>query len=113
MGRHVDIAINHDPVAIAVHKRNHPRTVHYTTDIWDVQPKKATCGRHVKLLHASPDCKDFSRAKGGKPKSGKIRSLAWVVHRWAVDVRPDVITLENVPEFVEWCPLDDDNKRIA
>ncbi len=112
MGRHVDIAINHDPVAIAVHKRNHPLTVHYTTDIWDVRPKKATCGQPVLLLHASPDCKDFSRAKGGKPKSGKIRSLAWVVHRWAVDVRPSVITLENVPEFVEWCPLDDDNKRI-
>lgn len=106
MGRHVDIAINHDPVAIAVHAANHPRTVHYTTDIWDVSPKKATCGKPVLLLHASPDCKHFSRAKGGKPKSQKIRSLAWVVHRWAKDVGPQVITMENVPEFLEWGPLD-------
>ncbi len=112
LGRDVDIAINHDPIAIAVHKANHPNTEHYATDIWDVKPKVACRGRRVLMLHASPDCRDFSRAKGGKPKSGKIRSLAWVVHRWANDVRPDVITLENVPEFVEWCQLGEDGKRI-
>jgi DNA (cytosine-5)-methyltransferase 1 len=104
---YVDVAINHDPIAIAVHLANHQRTVHYTTNIWDVRPKVATCGRPVLLLHASPDCKHFSRAKGGKPKSQKVRSLPWVVRRWARDVLPDVITMENVPEFVEWGPLFD------
>lgn len=111
MGRHVDIAINHDPIAIAVHLANHPKTTHYTTDIWDVKPLQATQGRRVRLLHASPDCKHFSRAKGGKPgskkakRSSKVRSLAWVVRRWAKDTKPDVITLENVAEFQDWGPL--------
>lgn len=104
-GRNVDIAINHDPVAVAVHTRNHPLTRHYTTDIWEVSPLDATKGHPVKLLHASPDCKHFSRAKGGKPREQGIRSLAWVVRRWAKDTRPEVITLENVPEFLDWGPL--------
>lgn len=112
LGESVDVAINHDPVAIAVHLANHRDTVHYTTDVWDVKPRLATGGRRVKLLHASPDCKHFSRAKGGKPKSQKIRSLAWVVRRWASDVRPDVITLENVPEFLDWGPLDSEQRPI-
>jgi len=112
LGRDVDIAINHDPIAIAVHSANHPNTKHYTTDVWEVDPKEACGDRHVALLHASPDCKDFSRAKGGKPKSKKIRSLAWVVHKWAKAVRPDVITVENVAEFEEWGPLGDDDRRI-
>lgn len=105
LGRDVDIAINHDPVAIAVHKANHPNTEHYATDIWEVKPLDATRGRPVLLLHASPDCKHFSRAKGGRPKSQKVRSLAWVVRRWANDVKPAVITLENVAEFQDWGPL--------
>ena len=113
MGRHVDIAINHDPIAIAVHLANHPKTKHYTTDIWDVDPKQACGDRRVRLLHASPDCKHFSRAKGGKPKSKKVRSLAWVVHRWAKAVRPEVITLENVAEFEDWGPLDAEDKAIS
>lgn len=112
LGRPVDVAINHDPVAIAVHERNHPGAKHWTTDIWDVKPREATRGRPVELLHASPDCKHFSRAKGGKPKSQKIRSLAWVVLRWAREARPQVITLENVPEFVDWGPLDSEGVAI-
>lgn len=112
LGRDVDIAINHDAVAIAVHQANHPRTKHYQTDIWEVDPIEACRGRLVKLLHASPDCKHFSRAKGGKPKSKKVRSLAWVVHRWAKAVKPSVITLENVAEFADWGPLDGTNKVI-
>lgn len=106
LGRSVDVAINHDPIAIAVHEKNHPGAKHWTTDIWDVKPREATKGRPVALLHASPDCKHFSRAKGGKPKSQGIRSLAWVVLRWAREAQPQVITLENVPEFVDWGPLD-------
>lgn len=106
LGRSVDVAINHDPIAIAVHEKNHPGAKHWTTDIWDVKPREATKGRPVLLLHASPDCKHFSRAKGGKPKSQGIRSLAWVVLRWARESKPQVITLENVPEFVDWGPLD-------
>ena len=105
MGEPVTIAINHDQVAIAVHTDNHPATEHYTADVWEVEPAEAVRGRRVRHLHASPDCKDFSRAKGGKPKNQKIRSLAWVVVAWATRTLPDVITLENVPEFVEWGPL--------
>ncbi len=106
----VDIAINHDPVALAVHKANHPSTQHLVTDIWDVKPLQATKGRPVAVLWASPDCTHFSVAKGGKPRSGKIRSLAWVVVRWAKEVRPAVIFLENVTEFKGWGPLGGDNK---
>jgi DNA (cytosine-5)-methyltransferase 1 len=109
LGRPVDIAINHSPTAIAVHTANHPHTEHYTTDIWDVDPLEAIRGRPVDVLWASPDCTHFSVAKGGKPKKQKIRSLAWVVIRWASipeRQRPKAIFLENVPEFRGWGPLD-------
>lgn len=112
LGRSVDIAINHSPVALAVHDANHPGTRHLTADIWEVKPKEATGGRHVDLLWASPDCTHFSVAKGGKPRKQNIRSLAWAVCRWAADVRPDVIALENVAEFKGWGPLDKDGKPI-
>lgn len=105
LGRSVDIAVNHDAVAIAMHKANHPETKHYLSDVFEVDPKKATRGRPVGLLWASPDCKHFSKAKGGKPRSQKIRALAWVVVNWAEAVKPDVIILENVEEFVTWGPL--------
>lgn len=108
LGRSVDIAINHDAVALAVHKANHPGTRHLEADIWEVQPRAATAGRPVDLLWASPDCRHHSRAKGGKPKSEGVRSLAWAVVRWAADVKPRVICLENVQEFEEWGPLDAD-----
>ncbi len=110
LGRSVDIAINHNPMALAVHAANHPDTVHLTTDVWDVDPIQATKGRAVELLWASPDCCHFSRAKGGKPLKKKIRSLAWVVTRWAKAVRPLTIFVENVPELQDWGPLLADGK---
>jgi DNA (cytosine-5)-methyltransferase 1 len=104
-GQPVGVAINHSPVAIAVHKANHPKTKHFTTDIWEVNPVEACNGHPVSHLHASPDCTHFSRAKGNVPKSQNIRSLADVVIVWAEAVKPLVITLENVPEFPTWGPL--------
>lgn len=112
LGRPVDIAINHSPVAISVHRSNHPRTRHLATDVFEVDPRVATGGRPVELLWASPDCTHFSAAKGGKPRNKGIRSLAWVVVDWARDVRPAVIFLENVSEFRTWGPLDDDGHPI-
>ncbi len=112
IGRNVDIAINHDPDAIAMHKANHPNTKHYCEDVWEVDPAEACNGRSVALAWFSPDCKHFSRAKGGKPVDKKIRGLAWVAIRWALLVRPRVIMLENVPEIQTWGPLGADNKPI-
>jgi DNA (cytosine-5)-methyltransferase 1 len=107
-GRHVDIAVNHDPEAVGLHQANHPQTQHYVSDVFEVDPR-AVCGdQAVGLLWASPDCKHFSKAKGGKPVSKKIRGLAWVVIKWAKLVRPRVICLENVEEFQTWGPLTDD-----
>ncbi|XJC79896.1 DNA cytosine methyltransferase (plasmid) [Delftia tsuruhatensis] len=107
LGRHVDIAVNHDPEAIALHTINHPQTEHYVSDVFEINPHIATRGRPVGLLWASPDCKHFSKAKGGKPVSKRIRGLAWVVVKWAKAVRPRVIILENVEEFQTWGPLTD------
>ncbi|MEI2299321.1 DNA cytosine methyltransferase [Ensifer sp. MJa1] len=104
-GFHVHLAINHDPVAVAVHQKRHPHTRHERCDVFEVCPKQATQGRGVRVLHASPDCTHFSVAKGGKPVSRRRRSLAWVVCRWAGQVRPETITLENVPEIQTWGPL--------
>lgn len=105
IGRSVDIAINHDPDAIAMHKANHPNTRHYCEDVWQVDPVEACGGQPVALAWFSPDCKHFSRAKGGKPVDKNIRGLAWVAIRWALLVRPRVIMLENVPEIQTWGPL--------
>lgn len=101
----VNIAINHDASAIMMHKRNHPFTEHYQEDVWSIDPRKVIRGRHVRLAWFSPDCKHFSRAKGAALVNKKIRGLAWVVLRWAALARPDVIMLENVPEFVTWGPV--------
>ena len=118
--RDVDVAINHDDEAVAMHKANHPRTIHHCQSIYSVDPLDAVTingvARPVWLAWFSPDCKDFSKAKGGKPVSKNIRSLAWVVVHW-VDrlgeaLRPAIIKVENVEEFLDWGPLDDDNKRI-
>lgn len=106
LGRDPDIAINHDAEALAMHRANHPKTKHLQNDITKVLPLEATGGRPVAILHASPDCTHFSKAKGGKPRSQHIRDLAWVVVRWAEDTRPTLITLENVEEFETWGPLD-------
>lgn len=110
IGRPVDIAINHDPEAISLHEANHPQTRHFVSDVFEVDPATVTAGQPVGLLWASPDCKHFSKAKGGKPVSKKIRSLAWVVVKWAAAVKPRVICLENVEEFQTWGPLGADNK---
>lgn len=108
----VDIAINHDPEAIRMHKANHPSTKHYCESVWDVDPVKVCGGRPVGLAWFSPDCKHFSKAKGGKPKDKKIRGLAWVAMRWAALVRPRVIILENVEEFKTWGPLNRGRRPI-
>ena len=105
LGRHVDHAINHDPEAVAMHAMNHPQTEHHCESVWDVKPLELTGGRPVGLAWFSPDCKHFSKAKGGKPRDKKIRGLAWVAMRWAAVVRPRVIILENVEEFQTWGPV--------
>lgn len=109
-GRNIDIAINHDPAAIAMHKVNHPGTRHYCENVWEVDPIKACNGNHVALAWFSPDCKHFSKAKGGKPVDKNVRGLAWVAVKWAKLVHPRVIMLENVEEFKTWGPLLTDNK---
>lgn len=115
-GYSVDIAINHDPEAIKMHKVNHPNTKHYCENVWEVDPVKACNGHPVGLAWFSPDCKHFSKAKGGKPVEKNIRGLAWVVLKWAALVRPRVIMLENVEEFQTWGPCipirDKDTGRV-
>jgi DNA (cytosine-5)-methyltransferase 1 len=115
IGRSPDIAINHDPKAIAMHAANHPNTRHYCESVWAVDPVRATEGRPVGLAWFSPDCTFHSKARGGQPfrdrdKAKRRRGLAWVVVRWAKAVRPRVIMLENVEEFADWGPLTDDGR---
>jgi DNA (cytosine-5)-methyltransferase 1 len=105
LGRRVDIAINHDPEAVAMHTANHPETKHYCESVLEIDPREVTQGRPVGLVWLSPDCKHFSKAKGGKPVEKKIRGLAWVALRWAAVAMPRVIILENVEEFRTWGPL--------
>ncbi len=104
-GRPVTIAINHDPAAILMHKTNHPDTLHLCESVWEVNPVDICAGRPVGLAWFSPDCKHFSKAKGGKPVEKKIRGLAWIVLKWAGMVKPRVIILENVEEFQTWGPI--------
>lgn len=111
-GYSVDIAINHDPEAIKMHKANHPGTKHYCEDVWQVNPIEVCAGHPVGLAWFSPDCKHFSKAKGGKPKDKFIRGLAWVACRWAGLVHPRVIMLENVEEFKTWGPLNRGHRPI-
>ena len=113
LGRAVDEALNHDETAMAVHAANHPNTHHNRADIWRAKPSDVTHGRPVGLLWASPDCRHHSRAKGSAPRSKSVRSLAWAVVRWAREVEPRIIMVENVVEFEEWGPLDQHGVRIA
>lgn len=113
LGRHVDVAVNHDPEAVLLHQANHPQTAHFVSDVFEVDPREVTHGRPVGLLWASPDCTYHSKARGGKPhrdrnRARRRRGLAGVVVRWARSVRPRVICLENVEEFQDWGPLLDD-----
>lgn len=113
LGRSPDIAINHSPAAVAMHTANHPNTRHYCQDIWNVQPTHATKGKPVDLLWGSPDCTHFSKAKGAAPtRDAKIRDLAWILVKWAREVSPRVIIMENVEEFQGWGPLDLHGKII-
>jgi len=108
LGRPVDIAINHDIDAIRMHEVNHPHTKHYCESVWDIDPVEVTQGRPVGLAWFSPDCKHFSKARGGTPVSKKIRGLAWIAIRWAAKVKPRIIMLENVEEFTTWGPIEAD-----
>lgn len=101
----VDVAVNHDRMAVAMHKANHPQTRHFTCDVFEVDPFDAVGDDPIGLLHASPDCTHHSQARGGQPRSRVIRALSWVVHRWAGKKHPDVITLENVEQILQWSPL--------
>ncbi len=104
-GRHVDIAVNHDEDACSMHAANHPQTEHHWKDVFEVCPRRATKGRAVGLLHLSPDCTHHSQARGGQPRSKKLRGLAWIGVRWAGVKRPRIITLENVKQILQWGPL--------
>lgn len=105
IGRHVDIAVNHDDNACSMHAANHPQTEHHWKDVFEVCPRKATRGRAVGLLHLSPDCTHHSQARGGQPRSKQLRGLAWVAVRWAGVKHPRIITLENVKQILQWGPL--------
>lgn len=107
LGRPVNISVNHDPEAVAMHRMNHPVSKHYCEDVWEIDPVKVTGGRPVALAWFSPDCKHFSKAKGAALVNKKIRGLAWVVLRWAAKVKPRIIMLENVEEFTTWGPVID------
>lgn len=110
LGRHVDVAINHDPEAIAVHQWNHPQTLHLCESVWQIDPRIVHPGRRIGLGWFSPDCKHFSKAKGGKPVEKGIRGLAWVTLRWVAIRRPRIVMLENVEEFITWGPLTADGR---
>lgn len=112
LGRQVDIAVNHDPDAILMHKTNHPDTLHLTEDIFKVDLQKYVNGRHVSLMWASPDCTSHSKAKGGKPRNQGLRILPWAVYKHAKAILPDVIIMENVEEIQQWGPLDDGGHPI-
>lgn len=107
LGRGVDIAVNHDPAAILMHKTNHPGTLHLTEDIFKVNLQRYVKGRHVALMWASPDCTSHSKAKGGKPRNSGLRILPWAVYKHAKAILPDVIIMENVEEIQQWGPLDE------
>lgn len=110
IGRRIDVAINHDPEAVAMHTANHPETEHHCESVWEVDPRTIKPGRRIGLLWLSPDCKHFSKAKGGKPVEKKIRGLAWVAMRWVALRKPRVLMLENVEEFITWGPLGQDGR---
>lgn len=112
LGRQVDIAINHDPQAIKMHKVNHPDTLHLTEDIFKVDLQKYVAGRHVALMWASPDCTSHSKAKGGQPRKKGLRILPWAVYKHAKAILPDVIIMENVEEIQQWGPLDEKGHPI-
>ena len=110
--REPDVAVNHNPIALAVHRANHPNTAHYVADVYEVDPRKATGGQPVAIIWASPDCRHHSKAKGGAPRDRGVRGLAWVVIRWLFVTKSRLLFLENVEEFCDWGPVDDDGQPI-
>lgn len=112
LGRYVDIAINHDPMAIKMHKANHPHTMHLTEDVFEVNLARKLKGRHVELLWASPDCTSHSKAKGGQPRESGLRMLPWAVYKHCKIIKPSIIIMENVEEIQDWGPLDDNGYPI-
>lgn len=115
IGRPVDVAINHNEKALCMHEANHPGTKHYHDDVFNIDPVKVTSGQPIGLAWFSPDCTFHSKARGGKPfrdkkKANRRRGLANIVVKWAKLVKPRVIMLENVEEFQDWGPLNDDGK---
>lgn len=112
LGRPIDIAVNHDPDAILMHKTNHPNTLHLTEDIFKVDLEQYVSGREVALMWASPDCTSHSKAKGGQPRKKGLRILPWAVYKHAKAIKPQVIIMENVEEIQQWGPLDENGKPI-
>ncbi|WP_016773960.1 DNA cytosine methyltransferase [Pseudomonas sp. R62] len=110
--REPDVAVNHNPIALAVHRANHPQTAHYVADVFEVDPREATGGQPVAIIWASPDCRHHSKAKGGAPRDRGVRGLAWVVIRWLYVTKSRLLFLENVEEFCDWGPIDDDGQPI-
>ena len=110
--REPDVAVNHNPIALAVHRANHPTTAHYVADVFEVDPREATGGQPVAIIWASPDCRHHSKAKGGAPRDRGVRGLAWVVIRWLFVTKSRLLFLENVEEFCDWGPIDDDGQPI-
>ena len=110
--REPDVAVNHNPIALAVHRANHPQTEHYVADVYEVCPRKATGGQPVAIIWASPDCRHHSKAKGGAPRDRGVRGLAWVVIRWCFITKTRLLFLENVEEFCDWGPIDDEGQPI-
>lgn len=110
--REPDVAVNHNPIALAVHRANHPTTAHYVADVFEVDPREATSGQPVAIIWASPDCRHHSKAKGGAPRDRGVRGLAWVVIRWLFVTKSRLLFLENVEEFCDWGPIDDYGQPI-
>jgi DNA (cytosine-5)-methyltransferase 1 len=110
--REPDVAVNHNPIALAVHRANHPQTAHYVADVYEVDPREATGGQPVAIIWASPDCRHHSKAKGGAPRDRGVRGLAWVVVRWCFVTKTRLLFLENVEEFCDWGPIDDEGQPI-
>ena len=105
IGRHVDVSCNHDDDAISMHRVNHPQARHLVEDVRSVCARLAAQYLPVDLFHMSPDCTHHSQAKGGQPRDRALRALSWVGLRWAGQVRPRIITLENVKQILQWGPL--------
>jgi DNA (cytosine-5)-methyltransferase 1 len=110
LGRSPDYAINHNAAALALHEANHPNTIHLSENVYKIDPLDHLRGKHIGLAWFSPDCKHFSKAKGGKPVERNIRDLCWIIPGWIERIQQsggkvDVVMMENVEEFKDYGPL--------